>query len=368
MDTGTGRAADAVRFLAALAEKPYRYDFYQTLRQFECIHLDKPRWGCAERPMEEPIRLGQSPEMSFAPAPLASFEVSDRERPQLQVRLFGLLGPNGPLPLHITEYARDRLLQAGDPTLVRFLDLFHHRWLALFYRAWAQAQPHVNRDRPKADRFTTYIGAFVGAAPAAFRDRDTVVDEAKFFHVGTLIRQVRNADGLTMILRHFFGVPVKVEQFVGHWMRLEKHCQTSLGRPGATLGTGAVMGDRVWDRQHKFRLELGPLTLDQYEAFLSAPTPARESSAPASSQPTRLGRYPLRKLVDWVRFYLGFEFEWDVRLVLKKEEVPPMKLGTSGRLGWTTWLGPRVAGTDADELCLDAETLVGPVAQVRMVV
>ena len=120
------------------------------------------------------MRLGQDPDLAFAPAPLASLEFGATARPpRLQVRLFGLLGPNGPMPIHITEYARDRLRHAGDPTLSRFLDLFHHRFLALFYRAWAQAQPHVNRDRPEDDRFAAYVGSFVGVAPAALRDRDT---------------------------------------------------------------------------------------------------------------------------------------------------------------------------------------------------
>ena len=134
---------------------------------------DKPRWGDALRPVDEPVRLGQDPDLSFAPAPLASFELGqDGAPPRLQVRLFGLLGPNGPLPLHLTEYARERLRHAGDPTLSRFLDLFHHRFLALFYRAWAQAQPHVNRDRPNDDRFAVYVGAFVGhGAAGAARSR-----------------------------------------------------------------------------------------------------------------------------------------------------------------------------------------------------
>ena len=143
--------------------------------------------GPARRPVDEPVRLGQDPDLSFAPAPLASFETGrDGRPPRLQVRLFGLLGPNGPLPLHLTEYARERLRHAGDPTLSRFLDLFHHRFLTLFYRAWAQAQPHVNRDRPDDDRFAAYIGSFFGMAPAAFRERDALPDLAKFFHVGAL--------------------------------------------------------------------------------------------------------------------------------------------------------------------------------------
>ena len=338
MGATVGREADALALLTALAEAPYAGDFYQTLRRLECFYSDKPRWGEARRPGDEPVRLGQDPDLAFAPAPIASCDVS-HQPPRLQVRLFGLLGPNGPLPIHITEYARERLRNAGDPTLSRFLDLFHHRFLALFYRAWADAQPHVNRDRPDTDHFTSYIGALIGLAPGATRNRDSVPDEAKLFHVGALARQVRNAEGLAAILRHFFRVPVQIQEFVGHWLALDERARTQLAREHATLGTSTVLGSRVWDRQGKFRICLGPLSLHEYESFLP-------------------GGVPLRKLVDWVRLYLSFELDWDVRLLLRKREVPPLKLGSGGRLGWTTWLGERRTDADADELCLDAEAFV----------
>lgn len=333
-----GRQTDAIAFFSALAEAPYRYDFYQTLRRLECLYEGNPRWGQALRPVDEPIRLGQDPDLAFAPAPLASFEATDGELPRLQVRLFGLFGPNGPMPLHITEYVRERLRLAGDPTLSRFFDIFHHRFLALFYRAWAQAQPHVNRDRPDADRFTVYVGSFLGMASMASRDRDALPDLAKLFHVGALIRQARNTEGLTHILEHFFRVPVRIREFVGHWMLLQTRERTSLTREGSALGSGAVLGSRVWDRQHKFRIRLGPLSFEQFQSFLP-------------------GGATLKQLVDWVRMYLCFELDWDVQLTLKGREVPQLRLGGGGRLGWTTWLGRRSTDTDADDLCLDAEAL-----------
>lgn len=340
MDAVMGREADALALFESLTEAPYRHDFYLTLRRLECLY-DMPRWGTAARPREEPIRLGQEPALAFAPAPLASFSPgTDTAPPRLHVHLFGLLGPNGPLPLHLTEYARERMRNAGDPTISRFLDMLQHRFLALFYRAWAQAQPHVARDRPGEDRFSWYIGAFVGVAPPAFRDRDAVPDLAKLFHAGTLMRQARNADGLANILRDYFGVSVTIQEFVGHWMDLAEPERTCLGRDDAPLGLGAVLGAQVWDRQHKFRVRLDALTLPQYEAFLP-------------------GGRRLAELVAWIRQYLCFELAWDVRMALRENEVPSLTLGRSGRLGWTSWLGRRQPGTDADDLCLDAEYFVG---------
>jgi type VI secretion system protein ImpH len=350
MDATLGHETDALSFLSALSREPYRYDFYQTLRRLECLYPAKPRWGEALRPIDEPVRLGQDPDLAFAPSPLASLEFGkEGAPPRLQVRLFGLLGPNGPLPLHITEYVRHRLRHAGDPTFSRFLDLFNHRFLALLYRAWAQAQPHVNRDRAGQDRFVVFIGSFLGVAPPSLQHRDAVPDRARLFHVGTLVRQVRNAEGLAAIVRQFFRVPARVEEFVGHWLRLEPRDRTDLRRDGKGLGAAAVLGARAWDHQGKFRIHLGPLTLQQYEAFLPA---ARAGEDPAAG-----GGTLLRKLVDWVRFYCCFELDWDVRLHLRSEEVPALKLGLQGRLGWTTWLGSRLSASDADDLCLDGERL-----------
>jgi type VI secretion system protein ImpH len=260
---------------------------------------------------------------------------------QLRVYMFGLLGPNGPLPLHVTEYIRERLHHAGDPTPARFLDLFHHRFLALFYRAWAQAQPHVNHDRPDADRFANCIASFIGLGAPALRNRDTVPDVAKLFHATALMVQPRSRDGLAAIIRQFFGVAVRIEEFVGGWMPLGERERTRLGErgAGASLGGGAVLGGRVWDRQHRFRIHLGPLGLADYRRFLPGDT-------------------PLRELVDWVRFYLGFELEWDVRLQLAATQVPRLELGRQGQLGWTTWLGKRRTSEDAGDLRLNAERFV----------
>jgi type VI secretion system protein ImpH len=344
-----GREADALAFLSDLAEAPHRYDFYQVLRRLECLY-DAPRWGEARRPVDEPVRLGQEPDLAFAPAPLAALESQgDGRPPRLLVRLFGLLGPNGPLPLHLTEYARERLRRhPGDPTFARFLDLFHHRFTALFYRAWAQAQPHVNRDRPESDRFMLYVGAFAGLGPASLRRRDRVSDLAKYFHAGAIVGQPRHPQGLATILRHYFRVPARVEEFVGAWLPLRAADRMRLGRPGPALGAGATLGARVWDRQYTFRVHLGPLTLAEFERFLPASARDRHPGPGGA----------LEQIVDWVRLHGGRELGWDLRLHLRAGEVPALRLGAGGRLGWTSWLGRRRTTTDAGDLRLDAERIV----------
>jgi type VI secretion system protein ImpH len=335
---------DLLTYFQTLEQKPFDFDFFHALRRIECFHSEKPRLGEGLRPRDDPVRLGQEPALTFAPSSISSVRPPEDTQPgRFEVRFFGLLGPNGPLPLHLTEYARTRLLNAGDPTFARFLDIFNHRFLLFFYRAWAQAQPTVSLDRPREDRFTVYVGAFEGLAGGKMRSRDEIGDFAKLFYAGWLSRQVRNRDGLVALLTSYFRVPVRVEEFVGHWMCLPPRERTRLsaihdGLASRQLGRGSVLGARVWDRQHKFRIWLGPLTLTQYESFLP-------------------GGQAIGRLVAWVRQYFCFEFEWDVCLVLGHEEIPKVRLGQFGRLGWTTWLGSRMGIEDASDLTLDAERL-----------
>lgn len=331
------QTGDPLELFAALAREPWAFDFLQTMRRIECAFPDKPRWGSAVRPQDEPVRLCQEPSLSFAPASLSAFWTDENTPPRLEVRFFGMLGPQGPLPLHLTEYARYRQLHHGDNTFSRFLDLLHHRFLALFYRAWAQAQPTVSLDRPQQDRFAAYLGSLFGIGQAGLEQADSVPDNAKRFHAGLLARQVRNAEGLQALLGSYFELPVKVEQYVGHWMPLRERDQSRLGR--CRLGNDAVLGRRVWDRQSKIRVVIGAMSLVQYQDFLP-------------------GGGTLRRLSDWVAFYTNNEFSWDVRLILRHDEVPSTRLSGGARLGWTSWLGRRQPGRDADDLVLDTERLL----------
>ncbi len=319
---------------AAIADRPWDWNYFQALRLIECRFPGSPRLGTAARPADEPVRLGQEPSLSFAPASLAGLAPARDARPaRLSVCFLGLFGPNGPLPLHLTEYARNRLLHAGDASFARFADLIHHRFLSLFYRAWAQAQPCVSLDRPQQDRFAVYLGSLCGLGLESLRGRDAMPDQAKLHHAGLLARQVRNAEGLAAMLSGFLGLPVEVEQFVGHWMALRERDLSRVGRSG-TLGAGATLGRQVWDRQHKFRLLIGPLSLADYESLL----------------PDSRG---IEALLAAVRHYAGLEYDWDMRLILRAEEVPRLRLGCKQRLGYSSWLGRRCSAQAADELVLD---------------
>ena len=330
-------AARAVGLYRALERAPYGFDFFQALRRLECIHRDKPRVGHSVRPADDPVRFGQAPSLQFAPSALAAFRPGENGRPpRLSGYFFGLSGPNGPLPIHLTEYVYDRLRNARDPTLARFLDLFHHRMLSLFYRAWANARPATSFDRPEDDWFGEYLGSLIGIGMESLRGRDALPDVAKLHYAGFLACQTRHADGLAAMISGFFGLPASIREFVGIWMDLPADGRCRLGRSAetGTLGVTAIAGARVWGRQQKFRVVLGPMGFADFLRLLP-------------------GGDRLRRLVALVRNYAGDQLLWDLNMILKREEVPPLRLGDGGMLGWTTWLGTRHVDTDADDLVLD---------------
>ncbi len=311
-------------------------DFFQALRLLENAHPDKPRIGASLRPRDDAVRFGRDPSLGFEPGAVAGFTPATGDaKARLAVNFFGLFGANGPLPLHLTEYARDRARNHGDHTLVAFLDVFHHRMVSLFYRARAAADPAISLDRPDSDRFADYVGSLFGIGTPGLRGRDEIGDFAKLHFAGLMANQRRPAAGLVTILRAYFKLPVELEQFVGHWMKIPLDGQTRIGMEdrGNRLGTSAVLGKKVWDCQHKFRLVIGPLDYDDYERML-----------PGGASMTRL--------VDWVKSYAGTVLDWDVRLVLKRPEVPPLKLGAR-RLGWTTYLASGPAARDARQLLIN---------------
>jgi type VI secretion system protein ImpH len=337
MAAASRTTSDVIARLRALEEAPHRFDLFAALRQLECLYPESPRIGEAARPVDEPVRLGQKPSLAFAPSTVAEFDPGGPGKPgYLAAYSFGLFGPNGPLPLHLTEYAHSRELNFDDPTFRRFADVFHHRLLGLFYRAWAQAQPALSLDRPEPRRFHAYVGSLLGIAAPELRDRDAVPDFAKLYRVGRFGLATRPAEGLVGVLEDFFALPFAVQEFVGEWLRLPRADRLELGRDRATatLGENAVLGASVWSCQHSFQLVCGPLKLADFERLLP-------------------GEPSLARLRDLVRNYLGDELSWSVNLVLRRDEVPECRLGRSGRLGWTTWLGRRAPHDDARDVVID---------------
>ena len=319
-----------------LAKNPFAFDFYRAVRLLEARHPGFPRIGHSVSPSQDPIRFGQKPSLTFAPSTLDSFVLNgDRAAPRLFTNFFGVFGPNGPLPLHLTEYAYERDRHFDDRTLMAFANLFHHRFFSFFYRAWAASQKTVDLDRSDDRRYSIYIGSLFGIGMDSLQTRDAVPDSAKLYYSGRLSCQTRNAEGLEAILQDYFHLRTEVQTFFGRWLDLpaDSACELGDSPESGSLGLTTVVGSRIWDCQLSFRIRMGPMKFGDYERML----PNGDS---------------FKRLRHWVRNYLGDQLLWDAQLVLLAGEVPSISLGQTGRLGWTTWLKTAPLGCDPDDLVI----------------
>jgi type VI secretion system protein ImpH len=210
-----------------------------------------------------------------------------------------------------------RLLRGA---VARFTDIFSNRFLQLFFRAWANAQPIAHHDRPADDRFADYVGSFAGIGVASHKGRDSLDDIAKLPFAGLVDAGAKSASRLRQLLRGVFHAEVDIEERVGSWLTFEPTDRLLLGG-GAELGLGTYIGDRVYSINEKICVLLKARDLKQYRQFL-----------PRGDL--------FDQLTDLIFFYIGQRFEFDVRLSLPARYAPPTRLGQSGELGWTAWVTP----------------------------
>jgi len=306
-------------------------NLFAVMRLFENLDHELPKIGTSKRLAEDQVRFGQEVSLSFNPSEIFGLNKARQDLPPKLLQFgFGLFGPNGPMPNHMTEYLYEREHQYKDRHFADFADIFHHRLLSLFYRAWAINQPYVELDRKNENQFSQYIGSFCGFNLPESQNDGGVHQVTKLAHAGLFSRQVRHPEGLKAILENYFNVEVNILTWVGYWMSIPKSQQTRLGKSNgfSQLGETAVIGNKVWDVQSTFRVILGPLKLQRYLDFL----PNGKS---------------IKKLEYLVKLYFGEQYRFQLQMILKRDEVPMSWLGSEMRLGWTSWLGRKLSNLDS---------------------
>ena len=331
-----------------LFEEGYRFDFFQAVRVLERLYNTKLPIGRNSIPSREVVRFRSFLSLMFPPS--AIYNVSRSENlaapVQMEVAFLGLTGIQGVLPRHYTELLLERVRQK-DFALRDFLDIFNHRMISLFYRAWEKYRFPVGYERARLsaqngyEPFSSSVFHLIGMGTGGLRGRLRSGDERLLYYSGLIGQQPRSASALQSLLSDYFGVPVAVRQFVGAWLSIDNENRTRL-RSGDInnneLGITALLGSKCWDQQAGFRLVLGPLRYEEFRSLL----PSENGFA---------------SLVELTRLFTGLTLDFDARLILKAAEVPSCRLATpqSGalRLGWSSWLKTKEFAHDA------AETILG---------
>lgn len=294
-----------------------RWGLFPLLRRFEALAPKLPRIGKARLPKSDIVEIGQSPSQGFAPATIASIEVK-RGRASVSNFALGLLGPMGPMPVHLTEYAQYEKRYAKDRPFGRFLDLISGRMLQFFYRAWADSQPVTYLDRPADDRFANYIAILSGADDGS-HENSAFPRQARLHYAGFFASR-RSAIGLQDSLSHLLGQPLVVQQFQPRWQSIEQADRSRLGRSFCELGTDAILGSQVRTVTDAFRVVI---RAQSYRDYLSLMPPGKRFAIAAEA----------------LDAFAPSHLEWDLAVELDGKQAPPVKLDGKGRLGWTSWIG-----------------------------
>ena len=315
--------------LDRLRDEPYRFTLFAALRLLEQLYPQRPRLGEGRRASDDAIRLAQPPHLIFAPSDVSLLGSAEDGTPRLEQYGFGVFGPNGALPLHLTEYAFERAAHRGDPGVADFINAFQHRFIALFYRAWADGDPAVNLDRPASDRFVRCLGALVGLAPPTARAAAPLAARAALGRAALFGRSSRSAASLERALSDYFGLAINIRPFIGGWIEIPQESRMRLGAGRtAARSVSALRSARVpGNASISSRSALGPWITPLSHAFCpgarrSMNWPASCASLPTMNGPGNCGR------------------SWPAG------QAPGIELGRAGRLGWTSWLGGRAERVD----------------------
>lgn len=309
--------------IAALLKEGFRFSFFQAVRLLQVGSPGAVPVGHQGPVDKEVVRFRPTLDLAFAASDVE--KVTERPgtdglpRYEIATTFLSIYGAVSPLPTYFTE----ELLGQDDESLQKeFLDLFHHRAISLFYRVWEKYRYTSRFSSDGSDYFSTRFRMLLGIdrLPQGHH-----VDAVRLLGLAGLITQVpRSAASLRCLISDYFeGVPVQVESFVGRWLPIPEDQRSRLALSNTRLGTDLSLGERVYDRSCTFRVSMGPLSLEEYMAFLPCGDKMPE----------------LRELTDLMN---GDGLDYEVELRLREDEVPPLQLcGPTARLGWSSWLGRR---------------------------
>lgn len=358
--------------IAHLLEQPHRFGFMQAVRLIERWQR-RPGSPASQDMPGRGLRFRNSLSLAFPPSEIAEFRIvgtdpaasasggltagpgshavpapSAIERIEITPAFMGLLGAGGTLPRFYTELFARREWLHKDASARRFLDIFVHRAVVLFYQAWRKHRLPLRFEADRHHEFLPCVLALAGLGQSALRHRlrareGGVADDTLALYAGLLRQRPVSAAAIGQLLSHYLGVGVRLDQFVGRWFALPAAQQTALGRGQASLGAQAVVGERVWQRDLRLRLTLGPLRRAQFKRFLPGP-------------PAGPGLVALRELLTLLT---GLAFEYEVRLCLRADDVQPACLDAADapRLGWTGFLITRPAAQDRCDAGYDLHAL-----------
>jgi type VI secretion system protein ImpH len=257
----------------------------------------------------------------FSPADIRRIEPlgDDPDKTRVVVNFMGMYGVSAPTPVYLTELIGFEGIDAQP--LVDFLDIFNHRLLSLYYRAWLKYRFPYRYESGAKDAFSSYVLAFVGLMDPVTHPLTELPIQRLLKYVGLGSPQTRPPVSLERVVSDYFGgIPVVVREYVLRWVKIPADQLNRIGEANCSLGSDLSVGDRVPDRDGKIRIEIGPVGWDRYLEFLP-------------------GTQAFHDLCALVRFWSFERFDFDIQIEILREEVPAARFDSEEppQLGRTAW-------------------------------
>ncbi len=319
MAGATGESSAALKF-DLLKDGP-SYDFFQAVRLLRLAAGIQPEGEEEDRPGPGRIRVRPELSLRFPPADVARIEERAGDPPAflITVAFLGLYGASSPLP---TFYTEDLIAATDEESATReFLDIVNHRLYALLIRSLSKYRAFLRVVEEKGPEDIEKLFCLVGLGE---KDPRGSLDDpyALLRYAGLVTQYPRSALALATLLRDALGdIPVDILPCVLRTIVIPEDQRFALGDVSCVLGADSRVGHELDDRTGKFRLRLGPLSIEAFNALLP-------------------GRPLHRKAVSLVRFYLNDTLEYDIELSMAEGEAGTVRLGAESlsTLGWDTWI------------------------------
>ncbi|WP_394780050.1 type VI secretion system baseplate subunit TssG [Undibacterium sp.] len=345
-----------------LLDEPYRFQFFQAVRVLELwlkqngVPHDNAVAGYLRFKNRVSLSFPASEVDALAPYPatiqrtdnelLAALLSGELSHIGVTPSFMGFLGGNGTLPAHYTERIAEHQLFEKDEGPKAFLDTFSNRAVALFYQAWRKYRLELKYELGGEDKFLPLLLSLAGVGHKALQrrnseDEEGVFDQTMGYYASAMMQRPASAAYMQQVLSEYFSVPVAIEQFIGFWYDVPQHQQTMLGASNAVLGSEAMAGSRVWQRDLRMKVVIGPLAKDDFETFLP-------------------GEQAAKSLEKMLTMFSNLCLEYEVQLILRKQDVHGTSLEaerTGGRLGWDSFLTTGDATEDRQDVKYEIHAL-----------
>lgn len=308
-----------------------QFEFHALVKILERLNSKAKPLGESHHPDEEALRIQTHIGLEFPTTDIVSAESIESDQPVVITNFLNIAGIQGPLPTPYTQLIIERDRQK-DTAFHSFLDIFNHRLISLLHRIRKKYWVGVAADPPETTFAGRVLRCLLGLGALRKDSRLDTLDRSLLFYAGLIWQQPHSAIALERLLTHYFKVGVRIDQFQGGWEKVPKDQQTKIGSTGKfhQLGQDAILGGQFWEQQQSIKIHIGPLGIKEYINFLK----------PGKAY------HDLKILVA---YFCGIDQDFRLNLILKKEEIPTVKLGKGVALHWTSWLNRKNTPSDEDD-------------------